>query len=159
VQLHVFLASGPSRLSALGKGLQCQLSWEWLDHRDGSSLWWSEDLSGSPYGSVDGYPEEDAGLLFRMFMPLIPARYLFFLCSKLLKMNFELLSVLKQFLDLTSVCTYSRIRFIGKYKFLFLIRSLFQRFFSFIPFAIVVRKRYWCHNQKHESHSSSLSLS
>jgi hypothetical protein len=157
VQLHAFLASGPSSLSALGKGLQCQL--EWLDHRDGSSLWWSEDLSGTPYGSVDGYPEEDAGLLFRMFRPLIPARYLFFLCSKLLKMSFELLSVLKQFLELTSACTYSRIRYTRKYKFLLLIRSLFQRFFSFIPFVDVLTKRYWCHNQKHESHSFSLSLS
>jgi hypothetical protein len=34
-------------------------------------------LYGTPYGSVDGYPEEDVGFLFRMFMPLIPARYVF----------------------------------------------------------------------------------
>jgi hypothetical protein len=34
-------------------------------------------LSGTPYGSVDGYPEEDVGFSFRTFLPLIPARYVF----------------------------------------------------------------------------------
>jgi hypothetical protein len=34
-------------------------------------------LWGTLYGSVDGYPEEDVGFSFRMFLPLIPARYIF----------------------------------------------------------------------------------
>ena len=60
---------------------------------------------------------------------------------------------------MTLACTLSHRRYIRIYKFLFLNRSLFQRFFSFIPFANVLTKRYWCHSQKHESHSSCLSPS
>jgi hypothetical protein len=76
-----------------------------------------------------------------------------FVCSILLKMRFEVSSILKYSLDLTFAYTSIRRRYIRNCTFLFFDRPLFQLFFSFILFASVLTQRYWCHSQKHKSHS------